>query len=153
MSSRAVAVKQLLRPLLLVAPLAILVVVPAVVYGRQSQSGADAADRALVSSVVVSAEGRLSFAPDRYCGRADTTALTVDFAELGLGEEDHMSTLSGVGFNTAVVDLTGHVTSPPTSLSGDRSETDSDRRDDISVQMHRVDAVWCIDAVAVSVSD
>ena len=144
MNPRAATIKRLSKPLLLLAPLAFIIVVPAAVYGFQSRVVAAEANDALIGALVQDESGGFSVDTAFLCRPEDDAKLTTEFADLGVDEQTHKYSVSGIGFSTVVVDLKGWSDRPDQSGSPTPAGTELDERDDIALEVELFDDRWCV---------
>lgn len=138
------------RPVILLAPLTLAVLVPSIVYGRYSSRAAEEAFALVEQSLIADTEGTTI---DRagFCDGADRELSDLTFHELAENLDEARSSLSNIGFGAATVDFKGWL-DPPADNSGAEdsgSTTEQDVRDDITFTLTRTDSTWCIEDVTV----
>jgi hypothetical protein len=133
--------RRLLKPILLVSPLALLLVIPAFVYGLSSNRAAAEADAALVAAVMTDEKG-LTVDPSFVCSNALVNRGILSFATLNVGASAQKSSLSGFGFDEAVVDLRGRLNGPETAIEGEAAGGDDETN--ITVHLRHYEGHWCL---------
>ena len=125
---------RLAKPFLLAAPLMLVAVVPAAIYGQRSRDVAAEADRALVAALAPTADGAaVVLEPEMLCDPAAAATMITTFAEIDIDGDSHKSSVSGLGFDAVIVDLKGWIGQP--------SGRD---KDDIVIRLERSDGGWCV---------
>jgi len=134
---------RLARPFLLAAPLMAATLVPAVFYGQRSRSVAAEANQVLIAALAEVDEGpSRALSRDALCDPAAADSFTMTFSQVDLGDKSHKSSISGLGFDAATVDLKGWVDEPSGTI-----------RDDIIVRLKRSGDRWCITNVKTLVAE
>lgn len=132
---------RLAKPFALAAPLMMVALVPAALYGQRSNDVASEANRALLGSFAPTGNGSaVVLAQEALCDPSAAATSTTSFTEIDLGGDNHKSSVSGLGFDTVTVDLEGWV--------GEPSGSD---KDDITIRLKRSDDGWCVADVTTSV--
>lgn len=132
---------RVIRPLVLLAPLTVLVLVGGVVYGRRSASAAAEIDATALSLVAESADG-YRVQPDRICPSAPGSVAEQTFYRLYMEGEDRTSSLTGVGFDHGLIELRGWVDDPGAGA-------DPANRRNIGIDVSRLDGSWCVTGLRV----
>ncbi|MDH4278045.1 MAG: hypothetical protein OEW83_08175 [Acidimicrobiia bacterium] len=134
---------RLVRPFVLAAPLMILVLLPALLYGQRSRDVAAEADRALVDSFAPTADDTaVALDPEMLCDPSSAATLTTTFTEIDVDGDNHKSSVTGLGFDTVTVDLKGWIDEP----SGPNM-------DDIIIRLERSGGGWCVADVKTLVTE
>ncbi len=152
------ALRRSLRPILLLAPLTLAILVPAVVYGWYSSQAANEAFDFVERALISDSEGT-RIDPETFCPNVSGEVTSMAFHQLAENTEEARASLSNLGFGAAVVDFKGWLDEPAAvdqTDGEDSSSTNQDLRDDITISVTRNDAVagepWCIDDIAVRTS-
>ncbi len=146
-----------LRPLLMLAPLTLAVIVPAVIYGWYSSRAADDAFAFVEEALISDADGT-SIDQASFCEGVASDVSALSFHQLVENVDGARASLSNLGFGTAVVDFKGWLDEPQAveeDDSSDSSTTGQDLRDDITFSLVRSESgsgsesSWCIEDIAV----
>lgn len=139
-----------LRPIIVLAPLTLAVLVPGAIYGLYSSRAANDAFSFVEAAMIVDNEGT-SLDPAGFCDGEDAGAADLTFYELAENADEARASLTNVGFNAATVDFKGWLEAPTASdtAAESGSSTEQDLRDDISFIVSRHNSSWCIEDITV----
>ncbi len=155
------ALSRSLRPLLMLAPLTLAVIVPASIYGWYSSQAANDAFSFVEAALIVDSDGT-TVDQASFCAGVPGEVSALSFHELAENLDEARASLSNLGFGAAIVDFKGWLDEPlgPGEDDGsDSSTTDQDLRDDITFSVVRSESdqttesgdesSWCIDDIDV----
>jgi len=139
-----------IRPIVILAPLTALFLIPTVFYGWYSSKVADDAFL-FVNNVIVEEPDGSSFRATEFCPGAASDITSLTFYELGTEGEEPQASLNNLGFGSATVDYKGWLEQPTEvdSQPESGSSTEQDPRDDISVRLSKTESSWCITDIEV----
>ncbi len=147
---------RLARPFALAAPLIVVTLVPATLYGLRSQSVADQADRFLVTALGLVDDGpAMALDPGALCDPASVSTMPIDFAAIDVDGDSHKASVTGIGFDAVRVDMVGRLPGPSAATQDDAAVPDGTATqgdiavpDDIVFRLERSDGGWCVDEVS-----
>ncbi len=102
---------RVVTPMVLLAPLLIVLLLFGVVYGWQSSQVAADID-AQASLVIIDSPDGAKLVPDRLCSDAPSELATLTFYRLDPDDPSRKSSISGLGFDRGVIDLKGWQEAP-----------------------------------------